>query len=189
MFISLSAYFSIWPEVLSSLKATFEAVHLCKSLNYFQFSLHLANSSFIVITILTPVTSDFTSDFLLLDFWIFRLNLLSPPDPLVGNPLVAIEHRATLMIHPWVDAAVRPPGVHQSSPGHLKAGKVHLVCQKTRFPAFGSTLRPSLGKTVRPPAVTVVRYSIAVVNLPPPTLASSAISFPSLCRLIFPPRP
>ena len=33
-------------------------------------------------------------------------DLLGPPDPLVGNPLAAVEHWATLVIHPRVNAAV-----------------------------------------------------------------------------------
>ena len=34
------------------------------------------------------------------------MNLLSPADPFVGNPFVAIEHWATLVIHSWVNCAV-----------------------------------------------------------------------------------
>ena len=34
------------------------------------------------------------------------INLLSPADPFVGNPFVAIEHWATLVIHSWVNCAV-----------------------------------------------------------------------------------
>ena len=36
-------------------------------------------------------------------------DLLRPSDPLICDPLVAVEHRATLMIHPRVDRAIRPP--------------------------------------------------------------------------------
>ena len=34
------------------------------------------------------------------------INLLCPADPFVGNPFVAIEHWATLVIHSWVNCAV-----------------------------------------------------------------------------------
>ena len=87
-------------------------------------------------------------------------DLLRPSDPLVCDPLVAVEHRATLVIYPRVDRAIRPPEkVHKkvTKPPWPRPRQDNLVFQKTKLPAFGWMLSPSLGKIVRPPADTEVR--------------------------------
>ena len=131
---SPSNYFNVWSEVLSSLKATFEPVHLCKKYELFWFLFilihhypHLSLSSsflqFLSKHVIWYKRDMFDGSLLFRPMWVAMLfksmlnlkffeglYLLSPPDPLVGNPLVAIEHRATLMVHPRVDAAIWPPG-------------------------------------------------------------------------------